>query len=346
MARELPTWTLDELAQLLGGTREGSETLDIRRPASAEDDAPDGLTFATNERYLTAAEASKVGAVLIGPDMRGCAKPAIRLADPRAAFGKFLSMCARPLPLEPGVHEKAVVHPEAQVHPTASVGPFAVVEQGASIGAGARVFPFCYVGESCVVEARATLYPHVVLYQEVTVGEGTIVHAGAVLGADGFGYAWDGQRRIKVPQVGTVRLEDDVEVGANTTIDRATAGETVIGTGTKIDNLVQIAHNSRIGSHGVIASLTGLSGSTIAGDRVVMGGQVATSGHLRIGDDVTLSGRTGVTKDVLEPGTYFGLPARPYGEATRLHALQQKLPDLVRRIKELERKIAEIEGQM
>jgi UDP-3-O-[3-hydroxymyristoyl] glucosamine N-acyltransferase len=270
-------------------------------------------------------------------------KPHIKVDSPRVAFGMLLALSARPLPLQAGIHETALISPLAEVHESASVGPYVVVEAGAKIGAGARVYPFCYVGEGCSIGEKAVLYPNVTLYQDVEVGARAIIHSSAVLGADGFGFVWDGKRRIKVPQVGRVLIGDDAEIGAASTIDRATAGSTVIGRGTKIDNLVQVGHNVRIGEDGVIAGQSGISGSCVVGDRFVMAGQCALSDHATITDDVTFAGRTATSKDITEPGVYFGVPAKPAQEGLRAFMLQPKLPEMFARIKKLEKRLAELE---
>jgi UDP-3-O-[3-hydroxymyristoyl] glucosamine N-acyltransferase len=183
----------------------------------------------------------------------------------------------------------------------------------------------------------------VVLYRDVSVGANSIIHSGAVLGADGFGYVWTGKERMKVPQVGRVVVDADAEIGANTTIDRATAGATTIGEGVKLDNLVQIGHNVSIGDHSVIAAQSGISGSTNVGKRVVMGGNVGTNDHISIADDVVLGGRSGVDRDIKEAGLYFGTPARPGAEAKRSMLIIPKLPDLLSRIRALEKKVKELE---
>ncbi len=339
MEKAARAWTLGELAELLGGSVEGPADVVIERPAPAGSNDPTGLTFAESQQNLNAVEGSDVGAVILGSDTGSSSKPAIRVPNARKAFAEFLGLARREMPLAPGIHPSAVVSPEAKIAPSASVGPFAVVEQGAEVEDGARVFPFCYVGQGCHVGANSTLYPHVVLYQDVRVGAGSVIHSGAVIGADGFGYAWDGARHVKVPQVGGVRLGDNVEVGALTAIDRSTAGDTVIGSGSKIDNLVQIAHNCSVGENSVIASQTGLSGSTRIGSRVTIAGQCATSDHTSVADDIVLAGRTGVMGDLTEPGTYFGAPARPYGDVIRSMALTLKLPEIYSRIKDLEKKV-------
>jgi UDP-3-O-[3-hydroxymyristoyl] glucosamine N-acyltransferase len=343
MEKESPGWPLGELAAILGGRLEGPADLRIKRPVPSDADDPEGLAFAANDDYLRQAAESGVGAILATEGSAPTGKPTIYVARPRDSFGRFLAMCQRPLPLEPRVHPMAIVSPDAKVAPTASIGPYAVVERGAVIGEQCRVFPFAYVGENCRLGAGTTLYPHAVLYQDVELGARCVVHSGGVLGADGFGFVWDGQRQVKVPQVGKVVLGDDVEIGANTTVDRATAGATQIGNGTKLDNLVQVGHNARIGEHTVIASLCGISGSTKIGSRNTLAGQVATSDHITVADDVILAGRTGVTNDIKEPGTYFGFPARPLGEAMRTLILSTKLSDLFQRVKDLEKRVSKAE---
>ena len=186
--------------------------------------------------------------------------------------------------------------------------------------------------------------PSAILVQDVTIGPGTIVHSGAVLGADGFGFVWDGKKQIKIPQVGSVLLGADVEIGANSTIDRATSGETVIADDVKIDDLVHVGHNSRIGAHTVLAGQVGVSGSVTIGERVVAGGQVAIADHVTICDDVVLAGRTGLMSDLSEPGEYFGVPPTPIKQALRLLALQRKLPEMLDRIKKLEAELEKLKS--
>lgn len=244
MEKRAQPWTLGGLADLLGGELHGPADLPIARPAPAHGEDPQGIAFCESDDYIAKAEASGVGAILV-PRGATTHKPSIAVDSPRAAFGMLLAMAARPLPLNAGVHATAVVSAEAQVHETAAIGPYAVVERGARIGAGVRIYPFAYIGEDCDVGDQATIYPHAVLYQDVEIGARTIIHAGAILGADGFGFVWDGRRRVKVPQVGRVEIGADCEIGAGTTIDRATAGATRIGRGTKLDNLVQIGQDRK-----------------------------------------------------------------------------------------------------
>jgi UDP-3-O-[3-hydroxymyristoyl] glucosamine N-acyltransferase len=332
-------WTLSEIAEIVGGELFGPGDLVIRRPVPAGYNDPEGIAFAETPAYLSAVEKSSVGAVIVPLEEKGCTKPHIRCRNPREAFGRILALHWRDLPIEPGIHPTAIVHPEASVHPSASVGAYVLIARGCAIGEDVKIHPFCYVGEGCRLERGARLYPHVVLYQNVHVGERAVIHSGAVLGADGFGYFWDGQKQRKIPQVGSVVLEEDVEIGALTAVDRATAGETIIHLGTKIDNLVQIAHNVEIGAHTVIAAQTGISGSSAIGSRVTLGGQVGVSDHVTITDDVKVGGQAGITKNLSQPGEYWGTPASEFKEYARLIALMRKLPDLYERVKRLEREL-------
>lgn len=336
METKVRGWTLGEIATMVGGRLAGPADLRIHRAVPAGNDDPQGITFAENEKYLTECLASSVGAVIVPSNVGDVTKPAILVDSPRVAFGVLLAHMARPLPLAPGVHPTAVVSPNAIVDPSASIGAYAVVEGGARVGAGCRVFSFAYVGEGCELGESCTVYPHAVLYQGVVLGARCTVHSGAVIGADGFGYVWDGSKQHKVPQVGGVVIGEDVEIGANTCIDRATCGETVVGDGTKIDNLVQLAHNTSVGDHTVIAGLTGVAGSTKIGDNVTIAGHVSLGDHLEIGDGVVLGGRSAAFQDVTEPGQYFGFPPYPVATAMRIMALQARLPELFRRIKQLE----------
>ncbi len=338
-------WTLSEIAEIVGGELCGPGDLVVRRPVPAGYNDPEGIAFAETPNYLSAVERSSVAAVIVPLDQKGCTKPHIRCRNPREAFGRILALHWRDLPLDSGIHPTAIVHPESQVHPSALVGAYVLIARGCLVGEDVKIHPFCYVGEGCRLDRGARLYPHVVLYQNVHVGERAVIHSGTVLGADGFGYFWDGQKQRKIPQVGSVVLEEDVEIGALTAVDRATAGETIIRQGTKIDNLVQIAHNAEIGAHTVIAAQTGISGSSTIGSRVTLGGQVGVSDHVNITDDVRIGGQAGVTKNIPEPGEYWGTPVSEFKEYARLIALVRKLPELYERVKRLEKALEEIKGR-
>ncbi len=342
MEKRAQSWTLGKLAELLRAELHGPEDMRIDGPAPADSDDPVGIAFCESDEYQAAAETCGVGALILG-NGKASFKPHLNVESPRIAFGMLLALCSRPLPINAGIHPAAQVNPEAEVNPSACIGPNVVIEAGASVGPGARIYANTYVGENCTVGENAILYPNVTLYQNVDVGARAIIHSSAVIGADGFGFVWDGKRRVKVPQVGRVVIGEDAEIGAATTIDRATAGATVIGRGTKIDNLVQIGHNCRVGVDGVIVSQSGISGSCIIGDRVMMAGQCGISDHARIGDDITLGGRTATSQDIDEPGVYLGVPARPVKEALRSLMLQPKLPEIYSRLRQLEKRLAELE---
>lgn len=326
-----------EIAEIVGGELHGPADLRIARPVLSGSNDPEGITFAGSAVYLAIAENSGVGAVLVGRDAGNASKPHVLVESSWKAYCSLLRLSERPLPLGKGIHPTAVVDPEAQVDPGASVGPFVVVARRARIGAGARIYPFCYVGENCKIGNDCVLYPHVVLYQDVTLGDKTIVHSGAVLGADGFRYDWDGRQRVKIPQVGGVEIGPNSEIGANTAIDRAMADQTTLGEGVKVDNLVQIAHNVQIGEHSAIAGLTGIAGSAKIGKRVVMAGAVTVRDHVTVADDVVLAGKAGVESDIKHKGTYLGFPVMPGPQALRVMALFMRLPELFSRLRKLER---------
>ncbi len=335
-------WTLGELADLLGGELVGDPDFPIARPMPSHSDDPAGITFAENDDYLAEAIHSGVGAVLIPLDCLNFPKPAIRVKSPRAAFGQILAMAHRQLGLDEGTHPSAVLHRTSWIDPSSSIGAHVVVGKNTRIGARCKVHPGCYLGEDCVIGDGVILYPNVVLVQDIHVGEGTIIHSGAVLGADGFGLVWDGAQRVKVPQVGGVRVGKFCEIGAGTCIDRATCGETILEDGVKIDNLVQIGHNCQIGEHSVIAGQSSLAGSVTIGKRLTSGGQIGIKDHLKIGDDVFLGGRTGVMQNIETPGQYFGMPAVPARESLRQMAAVGQLPELIKRVKRLEAELASL----
>ncbi|MBX3096981.1 MAG: UDP-3-O-(3-hydroxymyristoyl)glucosamine N-acyltransferase [Fimbriimonadaceae bacterium] len=343
MATKAP-YTLAHLAELTGAELRGPGEFLVHRVVSAGENGADAITFGSNEEYIRKALASDVGAIIVPLQAPDLGRPALACDDPRAAFGKVLALFIRPVPVEIGIHPTAIVQPGAKISKDAAIGAYVVVEDGAKIAARSVVGAFGYVGAGCVIGSDCLLHPRVTLVQDVRVGDRSVFHPGSVIGSDGFGYLWDGERRVKVPQVGGVRIGNDVEIGANTTIDRATMGDTIIHDGVKLDNLVQIAHNCVIGDHSVFAAHVGIAGSAKIGRRVVMGGQAAAADHSVIGDDVTLAGRAGVMKKLKEPGEYFGVPPIPVREAMRQMAFVGKLPDLFARIKALEERVKELEG--
>ena len=338
--------TLREVAELVGGELAGPADLPVARLAGAHTDDPQGLAFAERKEYLAQAQMSGVGAVIVPEGTEDFPKPHIRHRRPREAFLALLRRFDAPHEITEGVHPTAIVEDGAALGVGATVGAYAFVAGSATLGAGVRVFPFAYVGEGCDLGEGTTVLPHAVLVRDVVTGARCTVGPGAVLGMDGFGYIWDGSEQMRVPQVGSVALGDDVEIGALTTVDRATAGATTVGDGTKLDNLVQIAHNCRIGRHNVVASFVGVSGSCVTGDRVSMGGQVGLADHSKIGSDVHLGARTGINGTLDTPGQYFGYPPLPVREALRVASYTARLPDLNDRVKTLEKTIARLEAAL
>ena len=339
----MPELTIAEVARIAEGEVErGDPAATVRGVAPLDEALPHHLSFVAEARYHPYIQASRAGALLVA---RGAAvelpegMAAIRVDDPRRALARVLpALHPEPAPA-PGVHRTAVIGEGAQVAPSASVGAYAVVGAGTRIGERARIGAQVVVGAGCAIGADAVLHPHVTLYDGVAVGERSIVHSGARLGADGFGFVPEGGGLKKVPQVGGCVIEADVEIGANTTIDRGSIGDTVIGRGTKIDNLVQIGHNCRIGRSVIIVSQVGISGSTKVGDGAVLGGQAGVQGHIEIGAGARVGGQAGVTASVPAGVTVSGYPARPHREAMRIQAAVFGLPRLVERLKALEKAV-------
>jgi UDP-3-O-[3-hydroxymyristoyl] glucosamine N-acyltransferase len=336
-------YTLAELAAALGARLEGDPGLRFRGVAPLETAGAEDVSFALGARQARAAAASRAGAILTGDDVTGLACAVLRVPAPQTALIALLRLYYPEPPPEPGIHRLAWVAEGAEVDPSAAVGPFAVVERAARVGRGSRVGALCFVGEGARLGDEVQLYPRVVVRDGVQIGNRVIVHSGAVLGADGFGYAFDGRAHRKIPQVGGVRIEDDVEIGANTTVDRATLGVTVIGRGSKVDNLVQVAHNCEIGEDVILVSQVGVSGSCRIGSRAVLAGQVGVADHASIGAGAIITAKSGLTGSVPAGEVWSGIPARPTGETKRIWAAEGRLPELLRRVRELEARLSELE---
>ena len=342
----MPTRSLDELARLVGGDLEGDPALAIRGFASLESARPGDLSFLTSARHLDAARRSAATALIapFGLDLGG--RPAIRVQQPYAAIAVVLRLFFPEPSATPGVHPTAHVSDSAQVSEGATVGAFTVVGERSAIEAGAVLHPHVFVGPDCQVGEGSVLHPHVVLRARVAVGRRVVVHPGSVLGADGFGYVFDGQAHRKIPQVGRVVVEDDVEIGANVTVDRATLGETIIGRGTKIDNLVQIGHNTVIGADTIIVAQAGISGSCRIGRGVVLGGQVGIADHVTVGDGARVGSQSGVHHDVPAGAGMIGSPAIPGDAGLRAFAAVGRLPGILRDLRALGRRVEALEGRL
>jgi UDP-3-O-[3-hydroxymyristoyl] glucosamine N-acyltransferase len=335
---------LADLAAQLGGEVEGDGETRILAAANLEDASAVTIVRVEHQRYLGAAQASAAGALLVPHDLPGITLPAIRVAAVRPAFFRCLELFSRETPPTPGVHPTAVIEAEVQLDPECHIGALAVIGRGSRVARGAVVHAHAVVGEECEIGPESVVFPHVTLYPRTVLGARVRIHSGTVIGADGYGYEWDGTRHAKKPHNGRVRVGDDVEIGANATIDRATTGETVIGPGTKIDNLAHVAHNVRTGAHCLIVAQVGIAGSATLGNGVVIGGQAGVNPHISLGDGARVAGQTGVWS-TLKPGVAVsGNPARPHREELRIQASLSKLPELMRHLRSLEQRLAALEG--
>lgn len=332
-------FTAAEIARQLGGEIAGDGSVALTGFAAANLAKAGDLTFAENETYLARAEQSAASAILVPKDVTHGSKTLIRVANPRVAFARVLPLFFPEPVFAPGVHPTAVVAASAQVDPTVHIGPGCVVGERVQFGPRVVLQALAYVGDDACLGEDTRVYPRVTIYPQTSIGRRVRIHAGAVIGSDGFGYVWDQGQQVKVSQVGNVVLHDDVEIGANTTIDRGALGSTVIGRDTKIDNLVQIGHNVVIGEHCIIVSQTGIAGSTKLGDHVTLAGQVGLAGHLKIGSHVTISAQSGVMTDIPDGEKWLGAPARRDREMKRIFIALERLPELIRRVKELENKV-------
>ena len=348
---------LSELAAAVGGEILGTAHvaagdaggLRIRGVNGLEEAGPGELSFYGSAKYRKQAGATRASAVLVGASMDLPEREDVvfvRVANPHLAFAK-LSAVFHPRKLyRPGISPRANVHPEAQIHEGATVMAGATVEAGAEISKGAVLHPGVYVGERARVGEGSLLYPNVVVREDCVVGARCILHANCVIGADGFGFALDMEvpEHFKVPQAGIVRVEDDVEIGACTCVDRATIGETVIGRGTKIDNLVQVAHNVRVGPLSIVCAQAGISGSAEVGMGVILAGQVGVVGHIRVGDMARVGAQSGVAHDVPDGATVSGSPAFDHREWLKASAAYGKMSGVLRELQRLRRRVDQLEA--
>ena len=337
---------LAELAELVSGRVEGDPDRTVEAIRSLEDAAPGDLSFVTLARHRARALASAAGALLVGEDLaaalagerQGRGADLLVVPDAGHALARLLELFHPAAVHAAGRHPTAIVGEGAVVDPAAHLGPYAVIGAGSRVEAGAAVLAHAVVGSGCTIGERALIHPHAVLYDRTEVGAGCIVHSGVVLGGDGFGYATRGGVHHKLPQVGRVVLEDEVEIGANTTIDRATLGETRVGAGTKIDNQVMLGHNVQVGRRSLLCAQVGIAGSTRIGDGVVLGARVGAVDHVEIGDGVQAAAGTDVFESVPPGAVVGGSPAHPVGRWRRQLVLLWKLEEMFRRLRALERR--------
>jgi len=331
--------SLDALADLVSGDLSHPAKIEISGINDLENAEPEQASFLSDDRYLKQARASRAGVLLVRPgfSLEGKETPLIYCEEPSAAFSLLVDHFSPPsAPWSPGIHPTAVLPKEISIPDSCHIGPGVVIEERVSIGEKTFVGPGCVIGSGSKLGSECCLFANVVCREGTLLGDRVILQPGVVLGADGFGYQFKNDHHEKIPQRGWVQVDSDVEIGANTTVDRGRFGRTWIKEGTKIDNQVQIAHNVVVGPHAIIVSQCGLSGSSRLGAYVTMAGQSAVVGHVTVGDHITLTGWTAVTKDLTKPGVYRGGPARPMREAMKIEALTARLPELMQRIKALE----------
>jgi UDP-3-O-[3-hydroxymyristoyl] glucosamine N-acyltransferase len=335
--------TLAEIAVFLDGTVIGSDDVIIKDIRSIEEANQGDLTFVANKKYLKKLKDTKASAVLVSQPTASEGKNLIVVSDPYVALGKLLTLF---YPLDhgySGISPDAYIEDDAMVSPEATVFPRAFISKGAKIGRGTVVYPGVFIGRNASIGENSILYANVTVYHSCIIGDRVTLHSGAVVGADGFGFASSGRENIKIPQVGFVQIDDDVEVGANTTIDRATLGKTWIQRNVKIDNLVQIAHNVVIGENSVIVAQVGISGSTRLGKSVMVGGQAGMVGHINIGDYVMIAAGTGIHKDVKAGEVVAGAMQMPYKEWLQVEACRSKLPEMRSTLRDLVKKVDDLE---
>ncbi len=332
--------TLKELASIVGGELEGNGQHAVMGVRNLEEATENDVTFLQSAKLEHLLAASKAGCVFLAPEYRqkaGSKGNFIYVKNPQLAFAKVLEMIEKETQVKrpPGYHPSAVISPLARLGKDVHLGPMTVIEKGAVIGNRSKIDAQSYVGQNARIGADCLIYPQVVIRENVSIGDRVILHSGVVIGSDGYGYAQTESGHFKIPQIGRVTIENDVEIGANTTVDRATIGETVIGEGTKIDNLVQIAHNVKIGKRCLIVAQVGIAGSSELGDGVVLAGQVGVADHIKIGSGAVVGAQSGVMQAVPERAIHFGSPSRPHIEAMRILALLGRLPELSDKVKKL-----------
>jgi len=338
--------TLQEIAAIVHGEIVGDKDVVITGICGIKEAQKGDLTFVANSKYFPLAEKTKASAIIAPRDMSVGSKTLLHVENPSLAFAHIASLFVddQPKPAV-GVHKTAVIAPDVTLGQNISIGPYVVIESKAVIGDNTLIGSGCFIGQGTKIGRDCQIYPHVTIRERITLEDRVIVHSGTVIGSDGFGFVNVKGVHHKIPQVGTVVVEDDVEIGANVTIDRARFDKTLIGRGTKIDNLVQIAHNVTIGRNCIIVAQVGISGSVTIEDNVILAGQAGVAGHVTIGQGSVVTGQSGVTKSIPPNSTVLGMPAKPAAQAKRVNACLQKLPEYVQTIHELQKRLEALEGK-
>ncbi len=334
---------LKEIAEWVGGTVVGDEEVEISGVGSIEEARPGEITFIAHPKYLPKLETTQASAIIVSKEVPQASKPLLCVANPYLAFVKVLHLFFQKVYQPRGIDPRAWISPTAHLGKDLTIYPFVYIGERCQIKDRVILYPGVYVGEDSLIEEDSILYPNVSIYPNTVIGKRVILHSGVVVGSDGFGYVKEGKRNIKIPQMGRVVIEDDVEIGSNTTIDRATLGATIIRRGVKIDNLVQVAHNVVIGEDSIIVAQVGISGSTKIGSNVTLAGQVGVVDHVEIGDNVIVGAQSGVAYDLAPNQAYTGSPPLPHREFLRAISVFPKLPEMRKTLLEIEKRLGRLE---
>lgn len=337
--------TLGELARAVGGQVTGSEDTVISGVSSLEQARPGDLTFVDGDRFEQAAHDSKAAAFVVARTLSGLSRPQLAVANPKYAFARLVQQFFTPSRTARGIAQQISRGAGVEIGADPSIWPFVTLGDRVTIGARVTLYPGVFIGDDSVVGDDCLLYPNVTVRERCTIGRRVIIHSGTVIGSDGFGYVQHDGRHQKIPQIGTVVIEDDVELGANVTVDRATFGRTLIKRGTKVDNLVQIAHNVSVGEHNILVAQVGIAGSTTLGSHVVVGGQAGLSDHLEVGDRVMIAARSGVNRSLTGNQVVSGTPAMPHEISIKAQAVVPRLPELRQQVRDLEQRVRSLEAR-
>lgn len=341
---------LKDICEHLGGELSGDGEIEITGVSGIKEAVPSQITFVANAKYLSAIATTQASAIIIGRGVSGNGKPTICVDNPYWGFVKTLELFAWDMeqPTQSGIHETAIIGENITLGERVTIQAHSVIGDNVEIGNDTVIMPLVYIGAGSKIGSAGLIYSHVSIRDNITIGNRVIIHCGAVIGSDGFGFTPDPTNHspYKIPQIGTVVIEDDVEIGANTTIDRATLSETLIKSGTKLDNLVQIAHNVVVGKDCCVAAQSGIAGSSVLGDRITIAGQSGVVGHLTLGENTVLYAKSAITKNVPPGSQLSGFPARPHKQELRLQASMRKLPELLQEFSELQKRVEELEAKL
>jgi len=338
--------TLREIAELVGGELFGDGNIIIEGVGSLSEAEKGEITFLASASYRNLVSETNASAIIIGQEVELPEIPSVRTKNPYLAFAQVMRVLLPPQGLPRGIHKTCILGKAVKLGKDVGIGAYVVIGDNVTVGDRTIILPASYIGDKTVIGKDVLIYSNVTVREEVIIGDNVIIHPGAVIGSDGFGYATEKGEHHKIPQVGTVEIENGVEIGANVTIDRATLGKTLIGAGTKIDNLVQIGHNVKIGKNCLIVSQVGISGSSAVGNNVILAGQAGLVGHITIGDNAIVGAQAGVTKSVPANTTVSGYPAREHRTAQKMQAQLLRLPRLYKQVKELIKEVKEIREKL